>query len=120
MNSQFRYPIKDKQIKVFEIITSEDLDGYTIERKKYLTNFDINAYILHSTSPEIMENGRTTFQNYITVTINKRYINATMFIEHKGKTYQIQSVDSIEGYNAELTIRAKQVTNYDLEVDESE
>ena len=43
-----------------------------------------------------------------------------MFIEHKSKTYQIQSVDTLEGYNAELTIRAKQVTNYDLEVEESE
>lgn len=120
MNSQFRYPIKDKQIKVFEIITGEDLDGYTVEKKKYLTNFFISAYIIHSTSPEIMENGKTTFQNYITATINKRDITASMFIEHKGKTYQIQSVDTLEGYNAELTIRAKQVTNYDLEVEESE
>lgn len=120
MNNQFRYPIKDKQIKIFEIITGEDLDGYTVEKKKYLTNFSINVYIEFSTSPEMMENGRTTFQNYITATINKRDITAVMFIEHKGKTYQIQSVNQIEGYDAEITIRAKQVTNYDLEVVEDE
>ena len=120
MTNQFRYPIKDKKLKVFEIITTEDLDGYTIEKKKYLTNFFINAYVIHSTSPEIMENGRTTFQNYITATINKRDITAAMFIEYNNKTYQIQSVDKFEDYDAELTIRAKQVTNYDLEVYEDE
>ena len=43
-----------------------------------------------------------------------------MYIEYKGKTYQIQSVDQIEGYNAELVIKAKQVVNYDLEVEENE
>lgn len=120
MTEQFRYPIKDKKIKVFTIVTKEDLDGYTVQYKKYLTDFEISAYVIFSTSPEIMENGKTTFQNYITATINKRYITAFMYIEYKGKTYQIQSVDQIEGYNAELVIKAKQVVNYNLEVEENE
>ena len=120
MINQFRYPVKDKQIRIFEIITSEDLDGYVVEKKRYLTNFDINAYIEFSTASEMMENGRTTFQNYITVIINKRNITPVMFIEHKGKTYQIQSVNQLEGYNAEISIKAKQVINYDLEVQVNE
>lgn len=116
MQEQFRYPIKDKQIRIFSIITKEDLDGYVVQYKKYLTSFDINAHITFTTSPEIMENGKTTFQNYITLFLNKRNVSPTMFIEFKGKTYQVQSVNQVEGYNAEIEIRARQVVNYDLEV----
>ena len=116
----FKYPIKDKDIRIFEIVNDEDLEGYTVQKKRYITKGIIKASIQSNVASDFIENGKLSFQNYLTVYINKRLVDSTMFIEFKGKTYQIQSVDPVDFYNTEITIRAKLVSPVNLEVIENE
>ena len=113
----FKYPIKDKQIKLFREITSIVTGNQDRLTKAYEHPEGMHtpypgqgAYKTILSLPERLQMNAEQDQSDIEFVINKRPLVAGMLIEFKDKTYQIGAPDSFEFYNTELKFRASEVS----------
>ena len=105
--SQFKYLIKDKNIKIY----SETQSNSGILRKYiHPAHSYIKAYIRQLSNQERYVNGAEVDGSEIEVVINKRDVEPDMYIEFKNKHYQIGPLDNFLFYNTEVKFRAKEVT----------
>jgi head-tail adaptor len=105
--SQFKYFIKDKQIKIYR----ETDSGKGVERQ-YIHPKDsfIKAYIRQLSSQERYLNSAEVDGSEIEIVINQRDVHPDMYIVFKDKHYQIGPLDRFEFYNTEVKFRAREVT----------
>ncbi|MFA5433661.1 MAG: phage head closure protein [Candidatus Paceibacterota bacterium] len=108
----FKYPIKDKQIKLFREITSIVTGNQDRLTKAYEhpEGTHLWAYVRQLSANERLQMNAEQDQSDIEFVINKRPLVAGMLIEFKDKTYQIGAPDSFEFYNTELKFRASEVS----------
>ena len=88
--------IKDKLIGIFEVKVERDLGGNEVKVKRYIHNRNrLHAYV--------RETSILFRLNY-----NKK-LRTGQYIEFRGETYIIVSIDGFEYYQRDLTVRAEKV-----------
>jgi len=102
--------IKDKKIGIYEVKPERDLNGNEVKVKRYI--HDINrlcAYVRELSEKEKFAAKAAGAEQSILFKVNYNpRIKAGQFIEFRGETYAIASVDGFEYYKRDLTLRAIQ------------
>lgn len=111
--------IKDKKIKIFREIQTEW--GVT---KKYIhpLGSSLKAYVRQLSATEQNTSNGIQDGSAIEFVINNRQIKTDMYVEFKGKTYQMGPPDNFEFYKTEVKFIAYEVNTKDdyLEVEWSD
>ena len=102
---QPRY-IKKQKIRIFQ-----EIDQKPDPIKQYIHAEDtyLKAYARQLTASETASLNAIQDTGYIEFVINKRAVIQDMFIEFKGKTYQISSVDPFDFETPEIKLQAYEV-----------
>lgn len=106
--SSYKYRIKDKKIKIY---FEQETEAGTIKHYIHPENVSLNAYVRQLSASE--QNAANALQDRsdIEFVINKREIKPDMFVEFKGKTYQMSSPDNYMFYETEVKFRAFEISN---------
>jgi len=101
--------IKDKKIGVFEVKAERDLSGDEVKVKRYIHNIHrLCAYVRDLSEKEKFAAKAAGAEQSILFKVNHNArIKAGQFIEFRGETYVIKSVDGFEHYKRDLTLRAQ-------------
>lgn len=104
---------KNQKIKIFHIVNN----GST---KRYIhpINGFIKANVRELSASERNEFNAVNAGSDIECIINKRNVDQNMFLEFKGSTYQIKSVDPFDFESPEIKLRAVQITPHELDLEE--
>lgn len=101
--------IKDKKIAVYKIQTNRNTEGNEIKVKHYIhSRNNLWAYVREMSDKEKF--AAKAAGSEITTVFNVNYnakIKAGFYIEFKGETYIIKSVDGYEFYKRNMSIRAR-------------
>jgi SPP1 family predicted phage head-tail adaptor len=100
--------IKDKIIGIYAVETDRDLSGNERKVKAYIHDRNsLHAYIRELSEREkfAAKASGAEQSTVFKVNYNKR-LRAGLYLEFKGETYRIQSVDGYEWYERDLTLRA--------------
>lgn len=120
----FKYPNKDKFIKVYEIIQkTRPNDENTYIEKRYIhpKKSPLRAYVRQLSASERITKSTETEMNTYEVVINYRKgIKRGQFIEFKDMTLKINGVDGYEQYDAELKLTASSAITPEYYDQESE
>lgn len=105
-----RQQIKDKQIKIFQELHQED---GIIKRYIHPEGTTLHAYVRQLSATE--QNAFNAIQDgsALEFTINPRDIRPDMFVEFKGKVYQMGPADRFEFYKRDIKFIAYEVTQRD-------
>ena len=100
--------IKDKKISVYGVETGRDLNSNEIEVKRYIHGIHgLWAYARELSEREKFAAKAADAEQSILFKVNHNArIKAGQFIEFRGDTYSIASVDGFEYYKRDLTLRA--------------
>ena len=103
--------IKDKLIGIFEVHSERDLGGNEVKVKRYIHNRNrLHAYVRELSEREKFAAKEVGAETSILFRLNyNKSVRAGQFIEFRGDTYIIVSVDSFEYYKRDLTVRAEKV-----------
>lgn len=103
--------IKDKRIAVYSIETGRDLSGNEIRVKRHIHNKNgLWAYARELSEREKFTAKAVGSEQSILFKINyNKRIKAGLYLEFRGDTFVIKSVDGYEWYERDLTIRAERV-----------
>ena len=109
----YKKTIKSSKIKIFTLEKKRDLDGFVSVVKSYIHPIDsnINAYIRDISSTEKISLGQELDVSIKEIVINKRKITKDMYVEFKGQTYNILSIDSFDDLENEIKLRVVLVNN---------
>jgi SPP1 family predicted phage head-tail adaptor len=103
--------IKDKRIFIYEIISKRDTQGNEIKEKRYIhPKIGLWAYIREMSEREkfAAKAAGAQLSTIFKVNYNKK-IKAGQYLEFKGETFLIESVDGFEYYARDLTLSAKRI-----------
>ena len=101
--------VKDKKIAVYEIITGRNTEGSEIKIKKYIhSKNNLWAYVREMSDKEkfAAKAAGSEISTVFKVNYNEK-IKAGLYLEFKGETYIIESVDGYEFYKRGLTLHAR-------------
>lgn len=101
--------IKDKKIAVYEIQTDRNTQENEIKVKHYIhSRNNLWAYVREISDKEKFTAKSVGSETSIMFKINyNAKIKAGLYLEFKGETYIIESVDGYEYYKRDLTLRAR-------------
>ena len=115
---------KDKKIKIYQIISNRDSQGFITTIKRYIhpVNSYLCAYFKDLRSAEIAANRQVEDDTEAQFLINRRAVSKDMFIEFKRRTfgmttYQITGIDGYEDNSNELKLSVKKINSipkYDI------
>jgi len=103
--------IKDKKIAIYEIVPKRDTEGNEIKAKKYIhSKVGLWAYVREMSEREkfAAKAAGAELSTIFKVNYNKK-IKAGQYLEFKGDTFLIESVDGFEYYKRDLTLNAKRI-----------
>lgn len=116
---------KDRKIKIFQLISARNENGFEVITKKYIHPIDkcLSAYFKDLRSSEIAFNRQAEDDTEVVFVINRRAIEKDMFIEYISRrtfgttTYQITGIDSFDDTSYDMKVGAKKINppRYDLE-----
>jgi SPP1 family predicted phage head-tail adaptor len=100
-----RYP------KIHDIRIFQEIDQKPDPIKQYIhkTDTTLKAYARQLTASETSSLNALQDAGYVEFVINKRKVLIDMFIEFKGRTYQISAVDPFDFISPEIKIQAYEV-----------
>lgn len=103
--------VKDKKIKVYSITTGRDLSGNEQKVKRYIHDRNgLWAYARELSEREKFQAKTAGAEQSIVFRINyNQKIKAGLYLEFRGETFVIKSVDGYEWYERDLTLRAERV-----------
>jgi SPP1 family predicted phage head-tail adaptor len=111
--------IKDKLIGVYEVKAERDMSGNEVKVKRYIHGVNrLHAYVRELSEREKFAAKAAGAEQSIVFKINyNAKIRAGLFIEFRGDTFAVASVDGYEWYERDLTLRATRVKSevYDYE-----
>jgi len=100
--------IKDKLIDIFAVVPGRDLAGNEVKIKKYIHDKNrLRAYVRGLSQREkfAAKSMGAEQSTIFKVNFNEK-IRTGLYLEFRGETYIIASVDGFEFYRRDLTIRA--------------
>ena len=103
--------IKDKKIFIYEITAKRDTQGNEIKAKIYIhSKTGLWAYVREMSEREkfAAKAAGSELSTIFKVNYNKK-IKAGQYLEFKGETFLIESVDGFEYYKRDLTLNAKRI-----------
>lgn len=108
---------KNRKIKIFQLISSRNENGFEVITKKYIHPVDkcLNAYFKDLRSSEIAFNRQAEDVTEVIFVINRRAIEKDMYIEYIGRrtfgttTYQITSIDSFDDTSYDMKVGARKI-----------
>ena len=100
--------IKDKKIGIFEVKPERDLKGNEVTVKRYIHDIHrLSAYVRELSEREKFAAKAAGAEQSILFKVNyNAKIRAGLYLEFRGETYAIVSVDGFEYYRRDLTLRA--------------
>ena len=100
--------IKDKFIGIFEVKPERNLNGCEVKVKRYIHGVNrLHAYVRELSEKEKFAAKAAGSEQSILFKINHNgRVKSGLYIEFRGETYIIKSVDGFEYYLRDLTIRA--------------
>ena len=103
--------IKDKLIGIFEVKVERDLGGNEVKVKRYILNRNrLHAYVRELSEREKFEAKQAGAETSILFRLNyNKKLRTGQYIEFRGETYIIVSIDGFEYYQRDLTVRAEKV-----------
>lgn len=120
----YAYPLKDRQVKIFKLTKRKDLldreNEINVKEYQHPENQNLQAYVRQIVARESYEQEvHQTLNEYLVVINYREGINENCYVEFKGKTMRVKSVDNYEDRGLEMklicslveeTIEADQVT----------
>ncbi len=103
--------IKDKRIFIYEIVAKRDTHGNEIKAKKYIhSKIGLWAYVREMSEREkfAAKTAGAEVSMVFKVNYNKK-IKAGQYLEFKGETFIMESIDGFEYYKRDLTLNAKRI-----------
>ncbi len=101
--------LKDKKITIYKKVITEDSIGNQITKYQPIHPGKLWAYVRQLSAQEYFAAAQVQHKEEMLFTINWRPdISPAMFIEYKGVWYDIQRVDTFEGYKENLHLYASQ------------
>lgn len=100
--------IKDKLIAVYDIKTNRDIYGNECKSKLYIHDQNLlHAYVRELSEREkfVAKANDSEQSTVFKVNYNEK-LKAGLYLEFRGETYLIKSVDGFEFYKRDLTLRA--------------
>lgn len=99
--------IKDKKISIFNIAAERDLAGNEVKVKRYIHGVNnLSAYVRELSEKEKFAAKAAGAEQSILFKVNyNARIRAGLYLEFRGDTYAITSVDGYEYYKRDLTLR---------------
>jgi hypothetical protein len=108
--TKFKYPIKDKIIKLFSEVETMTHDGVELIKVYHHPHgHGIKAYARQLSNSERQSAKALQDDSTIEFVIGKRHIAQDMYVEFKDKVYRIGPTDSFEFYDTEVKFRAQEV-----------
>jgi len=103
--------IKDKFIGIFAVVAERDLSGHEVKVKRYIHGIGgLHAYVRELSEKEKFAAKAAGAEQSILFKINyNARVKAGLFLEFRGETYAIASVDGYQYYCRDLTLRAARV-----------
>ncbi len=103
--------LKDKKIKIYKKVLTEDDIGNQIAAYKPIHPGKLWAYVRQLSAKEYFAAAQVQNKEEMLFTVNWRPdINPHMYIEYKGRWYNIERVDTFEGYKENLHLYASEMT----------
>ena len=103
--------IKDKKIAVYSVETGRDLNSNEIKVKRYIHDRNgLWAFARELSEKEKFAAKAAGAEQSILFKINyNKRIKAGLYLEFRGDTFVIKSVDGYQWYERDLTLRAERV-----------
>lgn len=103
--------IKDKKIAVYAVKTGRDLSSHECKVKQYIHGIDgLWAYVRELSEKEKFTAKAAGAEQSILFKVNyNKRVKAGLYLEFRGETFVIRSVDGYEWYERDLTLRAERV-----------
>jgi SPP1 family predicted phage head-tail adaptor len=100
--------IKDKVIGIYTVEAERDLSGHECKVKRYIHDRNhLHAYVRELSEREKFAAQATGAEQSILFKINyNKRVRAGLYVEFRGETYRIASVDGYEWYERDLTLTA--------------
>lgn len=103
---------KDKKIIIYEIIDTQDADGYSVTAYKPLHPGTLWAYVRQQSAGEYYAAASTQITEDMLFAVNWRsdlttWNTRSFFILYKSVWYDVQRIDTFEGYKEDLQIYGK-------------
>lgn len=100
--------VKDKFIGIFAVKPERDLSGNEVKVKRYIHSVNrLHAYARDLSEKEKFAAKAAGSEQTILFKINyNSRVKTGLYVEYRGETYTISSVDGYEGYKRDLVIRA--------------
>ena len=100
--------IKDKLIGIFEVRPERDLNGNEVKVKRYIHGVSrLHAYVRELSEKEKFAAKAAGAEQSAVFKINyNKRVKAGLYLEFRGDTFVIQSVDGYEWYERDLSLRA--------------
>ena len=103
--------LKDKKIKIYKKVLTEDDIGNQIAAYKPIHPGKLWAYVRQLSAKEYFAAAQVQNKEEMLFTVNWRPdIAPQMYIEYKGVWYDIKRVDTFEGYKENLHLYASQIS----------
>jgi len=103
--------LKDKKIKIYKKVLTEDDIGNQIAAYKPIHPGKLWAYVRQLSAKEYFAAAQVQNKEEMLFTVNWRPdINPHMYIEYKGRWYNIERVDTFEGYKENLHLYASEIS----------
>jgi len=101
--------IKDKFIMVYEVKAGRDVHGNECKVKRYIHDFaGLRAYVRELTEREKFAAKASGSEQSTVFKVNHNpKLKAGQYLDFRGGSYLIKSVDAFEFYKRDLTIRAE-------------
>jgi SPP1 family predicted phage head-tail adaptor len=103
--------IKDKIIRVYEVKSERGVDGAEVKVKRYIHDWNgLRAYVRELSEREKFAAKAAGAEQSIVFKINyNKRVKAGLYLEFRGETFIVKSVDGYEWYERDLTLRAERV-----------
>ncbi len=106
---------KDKKITIYKFTTTEDADGYETTAYAPIHPGKLWAYVRQQSASEYYASKALQIAEDMLFVVNWRADLTTaaardFYIEYKGSWYDIQRIDTFEGYKEDIQIYAKLTT----------
>jgi len=103
--------IKDKFIAVYEVKAGRDVYGNECKVKRYIHGRDrLHAYVRELSEREKFAAKAAGSDQSILFKVNyNKKLRAGLYLDFRGETFVIKSVDGYEWYERDLTLRAERV-----------
>jgi len=100
--------IKDKKIAIYEIKAERDLNKYESKVKRYIHDRNnLYAYVRELSEREKFSAKAVGAEQSTLFIVNyNKKVRVGQYIEFRGDTFIIQSIDGYEWYERDLTLRA--------------